>query len=80
MSDNDRAYLLEKMAVIHTACVEYDVNGARTVLAELRKKTWPRPVKELLETIARHLLHSEFTEAANIAGTIAVNLPRNPPR
>jgi hypothetical protein len=36
-------------------------------VAELRQKTWSRPVNELLDAIAEHLLHSEFPEAAALA-------------
>jgi signal transduction histidine kinase/CheY-like chemotaxis protein len=67
ISDSDRAYLLEKLAAIQEACVEYDKKSAKDTLVQLRQKTWPRPIREMLETIAEHLLHSEFTQAANLA-------------
>jgi len=68
VSDKDHAHLKEKLQALQTACSEYDKKTAKAVLTELREKTWPRPVNELLDTIAEHLLHSEFEEAANIAG------------
>jgi CheY-like chemotaxis protein len=65
--ENDRAYLSEKILAIQTACEEYDEVTANAVLAELRQKKWPFSVKELLDAIAVHLLHSDFEKAANIA-------------
>jgi CheY-like chemotaxis protein/two-component sensor histidine kinase/HPt (histidine-containing phosphotransfer) domain-containing protein len=58
-----KAYLCKELLLIQTACASYDERGANTTLAELRKKTWPLPVKELLAAIAEHLLHSEFEKA-----------------
>ncbi|MDR0497781.1 MAG: hypothetical protein LBH42_09215, partial [Treponema sp.] len=58
--------LLEKLASIQTACRTYDKKAAKDSLAELRQKTWSNATKELLDTIAEHLLHSNFEEAANL--------------
>jgi CheY-like chemotaxis protein len=68
ITEEDRAYLNTRLAAIQAACAEYDKKAAKDTLAELRRKTWPRPVKEKLNTIAEHLLHSEFEEAAGAAG------------
>ncbi|MDR0456496.1 MAG: response regulator [Treponema sp.] len=75
IADNDRAWLLEKLTAVREACAEYDKKAAKAVLVELRHKTWPRPIRELLDTIAEHLLHSEFTEAANLAENYAKDEP-----
>jgi len=63
----DRPYLIEKLAVLQKACAEYNKKAAKAAVAELRQKTWPRPVNELLDAIAERLLHSEFAEAAGLA-------------
>jgi CheY-like chemotaxis protein len=60
----DTAYLKERLTVIQTACAAYNKKAAKTVLGELRQKTWTPPTEELLDAIAEHLLHSEFEEAA----------------
>jgi HPt (histidine-containing phosphotransfer) domain-containing protein len=65
--DEDRAYLREKMLAIQAACGVYDRKAAKDALAELRQKVWSRPTKEYLNTIAAHLLHSDFEEAAGVA-------------
>jgi CheY-like chemotaxis protein len=67
ISDDERIFLHEKLFIIETACTAYDGSIANEALAELRQKTWPRPIRELLETIAGQLLHSDFAEAANLA-------------
>jgi len=76
ISDSDlnnaqKAYLREKLLLIQTACVSYEEKTANTTLTELRQKTWPLSVKELLAAIAERLLHSEFEEAAALAGNYA---------
>ncbi|MDR2597939.1 MAG: response regulator [Treponema sp.] len=65
--NDDNEYLLEKLAVIQKACANYDKKAAKTTLAELQQKTWSRSVGQLLDAIAEHLLHSDFTEAGNLA-------------
>jgi len=62
-----RAELEEKLLVIQKACEEYDEKTADMALAELKQKKLPRPVRELLDNIAGHLLHSDFEEAASLA-------------
>jgi signal transduction histidine kinase/DNA-binding response OmpR family regulator len=63
----DEAYLNEKLRAVQTACENYDAMTANTALAELRKKNWPPSAKELLDTLAVHLLQSDFEEAAKLA-------------
>jgi len=67
IKDKDKAYLREKIDVIQKACADYDKKTAKDAIAQLRQKTWPHNVTEMFEKISEHLLHSEFTEASNIA-------------
>jgi len=76
-ADNDRPYLLEKLAVLREACAAYDKKAAKAVVAELRQKTWSRPVNELLDAIAERLLHSEFSEVTSLAEAYAQDKPPN---
>jgi signal transduction histidine kinase/CheY-like chemotaxis protein/HPt (histidine-containing phosphotransfer) domain-containing protein len=66
-SDNDLAYLVEKIPAIQKACEEYDEKTANSILAELGQKKWAHSVKELIDAVAMHLLHSDFDKAANLA-------------
>jgi histone H3/H4 len=61
------AVLNEKLLVIQKACGEYDETAAGAALSELEQRKWSRPVKELLNAISEHLLHSDFEEAAALA-------------
>jgi CheY-like chemotaxis protein len=72
-SNDDRAYLREKLAQIQTACAALDKKTAKNVLGELQQKIWSRPVKDLLGGISEHLLHSDFEKAANLAASDAKN-------
>jgi len=63
----DNAYLQEKLQSIQTACASFDKKAAKEALADLKQKTWPRPIREKLSAIAEHLLHSEFEETDIIA-------------
>ncbi len=63
----DQAYLEEKLILFRAACTTYDKKAAKEVLVEIKKRNWPRSIKEMLNTLAEHLLHSDFEEAANIA-------------
>jgi len=65
-SNNNQAYLAEKLHVIRIACEKYDEAAAHTALSELRQKKWPDITIDLLETIAEYLLHSDFEEAAKL--------------
>jgi hypoxanthine phosphoribosyltransferase len=51
---------------IKEASAEYDVDTAMAALAELKQKQLPKEYDEMLDTIAIHLLHSEFNEAAAV--------------
>jgi len=68
ITGEDQAFLEKQLAAIQAACAEYDKKAAKEALAELRDKTWPRPVREQLNAIAEYLLHSEFEKAAQTAG------------
>jgi HPt (histidine-containing phosphotransfer) domain-containing protein len=68
--DENKPYLHEKLLAIKTACEEYDKNAADDLLAGLRKKTWTPSTKEQLNTIAEHLLHSDFDEVVSVVDEI----------
>jgi CheY-like chemotaxis protein/two-component sensor histidine kinase/HPt (histidine-containing phosphotransfer) domain-containing protein len=67
-SNDDMAYLHEKLDEIKTACTAYDIGAAEDALGELQKKTWSNSVKKRLNAISEDLMHSEFEEAGYLAG------------
>jgi CheY-like chemotaxis protein len=62
-----RTFLLEKLNEIKTACVEFDKKAAKAVLKELKQKTWPKHINNVLNIIVVNILHSELDEAAALA-------------
>jgi len=63
----DHVYLQEKLQEIQAACSSYDKKAAKEALAVLKQKTWSKATRDKLSVITKHLLHSEFDEAAKIA-------------
>jgi signal transduction histidine kinase/CheY-like chemotaxis protein len=60
-------YLREKLTDIKNACNAYDKKAAKNTLNEVKEKTWSRKTKELINSIAEHLLHSEFDKVSDLA-------------
>jgi hypothetical protein len=73
-TDEDTAYLKEKLLVIQAACTSYSKKAAKDVMGELRQKKWSQSTNELLNAVAEHLLHSEFEEATDIVQKYHENL------
>ena len=68
--DKNRTYLRENLLAIQAACAVYDKKAAKDALAALQQKAWTRSTKEQLDAIAVNLLHSDFEEAAAVAGEL----------
>jgi CheY-like chemotaxis protein len=66
-ADWDDAYLGQKLAELQAACAVYDKGTAKAITVELKQRTWPGEVRELLNYISECLLHSDFEEAAKLA-------------
>jgi HPt (histidine-containing phosphotransfer) domain-containing protein len=67
LTDKDKAFLREQWLIIQKACGAYQKKTAKDALNALKERIWPRAVKEALDTVSEHLLHSDFEEAAAIA-------------
>jgi signal transduction histidine kinase/CheY-like chemotaxis protein len=63
-TEEDTAFLNEKLASIAAACEEYDEAAANQHLRELESRSWSKTTKALLASIQEDLLHSDFDEAA----------------
>jgi hypothetical protein len=66
-TEDDLAYLSEKLKVIKEACAAFDKKVAKNALGELREKTWSHEIKKLINLISEYLLHSEFDNASALA-------------
>ena len=67
--EEDRPYLLEKLREIRSACEAFDKKTARRILQDLIARAWSQPVRELLDTVSEHLLHSDFDEVTALTDT-----------
>jgi signal transduction histidine kinase/CheY-like chemotaxis protein/PAS domain-containing protein/HPt (histidine-containing phosphotransfer) domain-containing protein len=77
-SEGNLAFLSEKLYTIQTACETYDDITANKAMMELGRTKWSQPVKKILEVISEFLLHSDFDEAAKIAGDyLKNNMPQS---
>jgi signal transduction histidine kinase/DNA-binding response OmpR family regulator len=74
ITDEDTAYLNQKLTDLQAACMAYNKKNAKKIMTELRQKTWHQPVKELLDGISGNLLHSDFEEASKLIKVY--NLPK----
>ena len=64
LQDEDPGFLHEELLVIQEACKKYDKNTIKNTVIQLRQKTWSRSTKNLINSIASHLLHSKFEDIA----------------
>jgi DNA polymerase III delta prime subunit len=64
--DEDTEFLREKLKIVQTACEARDKQNAKIVLVELKRKTWSRETKDLLNAVIEHVLKDNFDEAANL--------------
>jgi len=60
-------YLREKLIIIKDACAAFDKKLVKSTLNELKEKIWSHKTRELMNSIADHLLHSEFDEVSSLA-------------
>jgi len=67
ISDENKAFLQKKLLEIKTACAAFNIKGAKKTLEELMQKDWPRPIKNNLDEISVHLLHSALKLTAIVA-------------
>ena len=73
-TDQDLAYLREKLRAFQKACSIYDKKAAKLAMTEIREKTWPPQTNELLGAISESLLSGDFEEAVAAAERI-INQP-----
>jgi signal transduction histidine kinase/CheY-like chemotaxis protein/HAMP domain-containing protein len=74
ITDEDTAYLLEKLLEVKTACETTNKKAAKAAMNKLKQKEWPRKINDVLDELSVHLLHSDFEKAAALAAsTIAEN-------
>jgi CheY-like chemotaxis protein len=60
VSDEDKAFIQEKMANIRVAAEIFEKRTIKELIAQINQKRWPDEIKEMLDDMKRNLLHSNF--------------------
>jgi HPt (histidine-containing phosphotransfer) domain-containing protein len=58
----DKQLLTDMMQKIKAACEAFDEDAAEEILTQLKKSTWSKQTKELINKIDEQLLHCDFDE------------------
>jgi len=61
----DAVFLRKKLDDIKAACQSFNIKDAKTALADLKQKTWPRPVCDICDEIYIGLLRGEFKKVVS---------------
>jgi CheY-like chemotaxis protein len=64
--DEDMPFLHEKLLIIQAACAIRDKKTAKDALVELKRKTWSRPTKDMLNAVIEYVLQGNFEEAVSL--------------
>lgn len=67
VAEENSEYIREKLLEIKKACENYDIIVAKAELNELKQSARAGSTQKIIDAIAKHLLHSDFEEAAAIA-------------
>ena len=60
ISEENYAYLLEKILAVRKSCDTFDIKTAKDIVNTLRQVAWPSPIRELLNDLAENLLSGDF--------------------
>ena len=70
LTEDDKIFLHERLLVLKKACADLDKRTAKNILSELKQIALPYSIHEFLDTISKHLLHSDFREAIETANKL----------
>ena len=77
LGEGDGELLAESMHAVKTACLGFDKRSIKEILTELRQKTWPQEIEQLLGEMSGQLLDGDFSEVSHTAETI-MEIPSPP--
>jgi CheY-like chemotaxis protein len=73
-AEDIKNWLGEKLLSVKEAAESFDKKTVKAAIAELRQKNWKPVIKEKLDALAEHLLHSDFDEIIKIASDMAAEI------
>jgi CheY-like chemotaxis protein/HPt (histidine-containing phosphotransfer) domain-containing protein len=74
INNDNIEYLCAKLVNIKDACLQFDVKTAKNNLKELKQKTWMYQINDNLEMICKHILHSDFKKASDVAESLVMQI------
>jgi PAS domain S-box-containing protein len=69
-ADEDQNFLYEKLQIICAACAIYDERPVNTALESLKKLSWKKETRTLIDKIAEQILYGDFDEAGKLSSSI----------
>jgi len=69
LSDDDMAFLREKLNLIKGACEVYNISGTKAALNDLKLRAWPRVINGLLDEISENLLCGKLKDVTKTIDT-----------
>jgi CheY-like chemotaxis protein/nitrogen-specific signal transduction histidine kinase len=60
VSPGEMIYLKEKLYDLQTACESFKIRNAKTVLTDLKQKTWPQEIHDAIDEISVDILSGAF--------------------
>ena len=75
ITEADEAFLREKLLEIKTACSAFDNIAVKAGLNELKNKTWPDHINDVLDNISINILHSAFRKTSALVDDFLNSIP-----
>jgi CheY-like chemotaxis protein/anti-sigma regulatory factor (Ser/Thr protein kinase)/HPt (histidine-containing phosphotransfer) domain-containing protein len=69
-SHEDMLYFKEKLNVLKTACEDYNIRTAETVLSDLKQKNWSQKIDDDINELSVSLLLGDFEKVVSVAERI----------
>jgi len=66
ISSEEKDYLVNKLNDIKNACEKLVLRDAKAALNELKQKTWPRKISEIVNDISLYLIRGEYSKVASV--------------
>jgi len=67
ISEDEKIFILNKLDEIKTACGKLIVKDVKTALEEVKQKTWPLELNEIINIISIHTIRGEYTSVESAA-------------
>ena len=70
VSDDDMVFLHSKLNEVKTACEKLVLRDAKNAMNEIKLKTWPQNISDIINEISLHLIRGEYSKVASAADKV----------